>query len=211
MHSDAGHRDRVKERFRQEGLDNFTDVHVLELLLFYAVPRKDTKELARTLLDRFGSFAAVLEASAAELEAVPGMGKNIATYLTLLTAAGRYYQVEKSRQDTILDSTDKYGHYLLQRYYGRRMETVYLLCLDAKCKVLGCQLVGEGDVNSANIPMRRMVEIALATNATTVILAHNHPSGLALPSYEDVITTKRIAAARQSTCPFYHRHKQPNA
>ncbi len=195
MHSDAGHRERVKERFRQEGLDNFADVHVLELLLFYAVPRKDTKDLARALLDRFGSFTAVLEASAAELEAVPGMGKNIATYLTMLTAVGRYYKVEKSRQDTILDSTDKYGHYLLQRFYGRRMETVYLLCLDAKCKVLGCQLVGEGDVNSANIPMRRMVEIALATNATTVVLAHNHPSGLAIPSREDVMTTRQLASA----------------
>ncbi len=195
MHSDMGHRERVKDRFRQEGLDNFSDVHVLELLLFYAVPRKDTKELARQLLDHFGSFTAVLEASAAELEAVPGMGRNIATYLTLLTAAGRYYKVEKSRQETILDTTEKYGNYLLQRFYGRRMETVYLLCLDAKCKALGCAMVGEGDVNSANIPMRRMVEIALATNATTVVLAHNHPSGLAIPSREDVLTTRQLAAA----------------
>ena len=195
MYSDMGHRNRVKERFRREGLDNFADVHVLELLLFYAVPRKDTKELARQLLDHFGSFGAVLEASAAELEALPGVGKNIATYLTLLTAAGRYYKVEKSRQEVILDTTEKYGHYLLQRFYGRRMETVFLLCLDAKCKVLGCQMVGEGDVNSANIPMRRMVEIALATNATSVVLAHNHPSGLAIPSREDVLTTKQLASA----------------
>lgn len=195
MYSDAGHRERVKERFRREGLDHFADVHVLELLLFYAVPRKDTKELARKLLNHFGSFAAVLEASAAELEAVPGVGRNVATYLTLLNATGRYYLVEKADREIFLDSTEKYGNYLLQRFHGRRMETVFLLCMDAKCKVLGCQCVGEGDVNSANIPIRRMVEIALATNATTVVLAHNHPSGLAIPSREDVLTTQQLASA----------------
>lgn len=195
MHSDTGHRDRVKDRFRREGLDGFAPVHALELILFYAIPQKDTKELARTLLNHFGSYTAVLEASAAELEAVPGVGKNVATYLNLLAAAGRYYQVQKAQQETILDDVEKYGNYLLQRFYARRVETVFLLCLDAKCKVLGCQLVGEGDVNSANIPMRRMVEIALASNATTVVLAHNHPSGLAIPSREDVQTTRQLASA----------------
>lgn len=195
MHSDTGHRDRVKDRFRREGLDGFAPVHALELILFYAIPQKDTKELARTLLNHFGSYTAVLEASAAELEAVPGVGKNVATYLNLLAEAGRYYQVQKAQQETILDDVEKYGNYLLQRFYARRVETVFLLCLDAKCKVLGCQLVGEGDVNSANIPMRRMVEIALASNATTVVLAHNHPSGLAIPSREDVQTTRQLASA----------------
>ena len=72
---------------------------------------------------------------------------------------------------------------------------MYLLCLDAKGKVLCCQMVGEGSVNSAGVPIRRVVEIALAANATTVVLAHNHPSGLALPSYEDIATTKRLAVA----------------
>ena len=74
-------------------------------------------------------------------------------------------------------------------------ETVFLLCLDAKCKVLACRKVGEGSVNSANVPIRRIVEIALATNATSVVLAHNHPSGIALPSDEDVATTYRVAEA----------------
>lgn len=195
MHSDLGHRDRVKERFRKEGLDSFDQVHVLELLLFYAVPRKDTKALARALLDRFGSLSGVLEASTQELEMVPGVGKNVSTYLSLLTATGRYYLVHKAENETILDSTEKYGNYLVRRFFGRRSETVYLLCLDAKCKVLSCQKVGEGDVNSVNVPIRRMVEIALMTNATTVVLAHNHTSGLALPSREDVLTTRQLACA----------------
>lgn len=195
MHTDAGHRQRVKERFRKEGLDEFDEVHVLELLLFYAVPRIDTKPLARGLLDHFGSLALVLEATAEELMSVPGVGENMATYLNLITAAGRYYQKSRTDRPVILDSAEKYGSYLADLFYGRRNETVYILCLDAKCKVLCCRKVGDGDVNSANIPIRRMVEIALGVNATTVILAHNHPSGVAVPSSEDRNTTERLAMA----------------
>ena len=105
MHTAAGHRQRVKDRFRKEGLDSFDEVHALELLLFYAAPRIDTKPLARSLLDRFGSLALVLEATEAELMAVPGVGENVATYLTLITAAGRYYQMCRSERPVILDST----------------------------------------------------------------------------------------------------------
>ena len=90
MRTDAGHRQRMKDRFRNEGLDHFDEVHVLELLLFYAVPQKDTKPLARALLDRFGSLPLVLEATVQELMTVPGVGENIATFLSLITAAGRY-------------------------------------------------------------------------------------------------------------------------
>ena len=195
MYTEAGHRQRVKDRFRKEGLDEFEEVHALELLLFYAVPRIDTKPLARNLLDRFGSLALVLEASQEELLSVPGVGENVATFLTLITAAGRYYQKCRSDRPVILDSTHQYGSYLVDLFYGIRNEMVYILCLDAKCKVLCCRKLGEGDANSANVPMRRAVEIALNVNATTVILAHNHPSGVAVPSTEDVAATERLASA----------------
>ena len=195
MHTEKEHRQRVRERFHNEGLDHFDPVHALELLLFYAIPQKDTKPIARALLDRFGSYTAVLEAGTAELEAVEGIGPAAATFLNLVHAAGRYYQVQKAAEEKILDNVEKYGHYLLQRFYGTRRETVYLLCLDAKCKLLSCTMVGEGDVNSANIPIRRMVELALAANATSVVLAHNHPSGIAVPSREDVLTTRQLATA----------------
>ena len=195
MLTDAGHRQRVKDRFRKEGLDSFDEVHALELLLFYAIPRIDTKPLARSLLDRFGSFALVLEATPEELIAVPGMGENGATFLSLVTAAGRYYQKCRTDRPVILDSTEKYGSYLSDLFFGKTNETVFALCMDAKCKVLCCREVGEGDVNSANVPIRRVVGIALGVNATTVILAHNHPSGFAVPSAEDVGTTERLASA----------------
>ena len=190
-----GHRQRLKNRFRQEGLDKFDEIHVLELLLFYAVPQKDTNPLAHQLLDHFGSLSQVLEAPAEELEKVPGVGTNVSTLLNLTTALARYYMVNRMEQNVILTSSDQCGDYLLPYFVGRRNETVFLLCLDAKCKVLGCKEVGEGSVNSASVPIRRIVELALGMNATSVVLAHNHPSGVALPSGEDVQTTRRLAAA----------------
>ncbi len=190
-----GHRQRMKERFLAEGLDNFSDIQVLELLLFYAVPRQDTNPIAHALLERFGTLAQVLETPVAELEKVKGVGHNAAVLLNLSTELGRRYQVSRMMQTRILASVEECGKYLVPRFFGRRNETVFILCLDAKCKVLGCVEVGEGSVNSAGVPVRRIVETALAYNATTVILAHNHPSGLALPSGEDVQTTHRVAAA----------------
>ena len=193
-----GHRQRLKDRFLREGLDNFDELYVLELLLYYCIPRKDTNPIAHALLDTFGSLTGVLEATVEELERIPGISHNAATFLNLVHQTGRYYQVKRVQTGDILRTIDQCGNYLVPHFYGRENETVFLLCLDAKCKVLGCKLVGEGSVNSANIPIRRVVETALNTNATTVILAHNHPSGLAIPSDEDVETTMRVAKAMEA-------------
>lgn len=191
----SGHRQRMKERFLKEGLDHFSDIQVLELLLFYAIPRQDTNPIAHALLERFGSLPQVLEAPVEELEKVPGVGPSAALLLNLATAVGRYYMVQRSQNVTILNTIQACGDYLKSVFIGRRTELVYLLCLDAKCKVLCCREVAEGSVNSANVPIRRIVEMGLAANATSVILAHNHPSGIAIPSDEDVATTHRVAAA----------------
>lgn len=193
-----GHRQRLKDRFRREGLDNFDELYVLELLLFYCIPRTDTNPLAHRLLDHFGSLTAVLNASTEELEKVEGVGINASTFLTLITQVGRYYQVQQSEPGRILRSVEQCGNYMIPYFFGRERETVFILCLDAKCKVICCKMVGEGSVNSANIPIRRVVEIALGANATTVVLAHNHPSGLAIPSADDIQTTHRVAAALEA-------------
>lgn len=190
-----GHRERLKQRFLEEGLDNFTDVQVLELLLFYAIPQKDTNPIAHGLLNHFGSLSQVLDADVAELKKVPGISEHSATLLALVTQLARFYQVDCAQRVEVLTSLDACGAYLVPRFFGRSNETVFLLCLDAKCKVICCKEVGEGSVNSASISVRRIVETALNCNATTVILAHNHPSGVAVPSSEDVQTTRRIAAA----------------
>ena len=193
-----GHRQRLKERFRRESLDNFDELQVLELLLFYCIPRRDTNPLAHRLLDHFGSLTAVLEASPEELEKVEGISREAATFLPMAIQVGRYYQVRRAAPGDILRTTEQCGNYLMPYFFGRETETVFLLCLDAKCKVICCKKVGEGNVNSANIPIRRVVEMALSANATTVVLAHNHPSGLALPSADDIQTTHRVAAALET-------------
>lgn len=190
-----GHRQRLKNRFLEEGLEHFDEHQVLELLLFYCIPRQDTNPIAHALLEHFGSLAQVMEASPAELKKVAGMGESSATFLSLLNSFCRYYQINRSSSAVILNTLDECGRYLMPFLYGRRNETVYLLCLDAKCKVLCCKEVGEGSVNSAAVPIRRIVEMALGANATTAVLAHNHPSGIAVPSGEDQLTTRQLALA----------------
>ena len=191
----AGHRQRLKERFLKDGLDNFEEHQVLELLLFYGIPQRDTNEIAHELIRKFGSLSRVLEATPEELMEVKYVGDNVTTLFQLITAVARYYQVSCAMREEILTTIDSCGKYLVPFFYQRPNETVFLLCLDAKCKVLACEKVGEGGVNSAGVPIRKIVELALKENATSVILAHNHPSGLAIPSSEDVQTTRRVALA----------------
>ncbi len=191
--SPVGHRRRVKDRFLAEGLDHFDEAHVLELLLFYAIPQKDTKPIAKSLMARFGSFPLVMEASIDELKKVEGIGENAAAFIKLVAETGKYYQVKKESDTKILSTPDAFGKFFVPRFRNLRNETVMMICLDAKCKLLCCHELGQGSVNSANISTRRIAEVALGVNATSVVLAHNHPSGLAIPSNDDINTTRHIA------------------
>ena len=194
----SGHRERLKKRFLQQGLDGFTDIQALELLLFYSIPRQDTNPIAHTLLNHFGSLSQVLEAPPEELIQVGGIKEHSAVLLNLINQMGRFYLVNKAQRERVLPTIEDCARYLQPYFYGRMTETVFLLCLDAKCKALCCREVGEGSVNSAGISVRRIVETALREGATSVVLAHNHPSGIAIPSTEDIQTTRRVAAALQS-------------
>lgn len=190
-----GHRARLKERFEKEGLEHFSDVNALELLLFYAVPRQDTNPIAHALLERFGSLAGVLDAREEDLVQVPGVGRSAATLLHLIPALmGRYMQQSRELGD-ILSTTTQCGQYLLPYFFSARDEKVYLLSLDAKCKVLDCRLIHTGSVNTAGVSVRKIVEAAISANATSVVLAHNHTSGIALPSEADKATTARLFEA----------------
>ena len=190
-----GHRERTKKRFSEHGLDNFDDHNVLELLLFYALPRADVNPIAHALVDRFGSLAAVFDAPPDELVNVPGIAENTATFIKLIPQISRRYLLSKSSVNDILDSTKKAGDYLLPYFFAERDEVVFMVCLDARCKVLHCRLLARGSVNSAGVSVRKIVETALLFNSTSVILAHNHTSGVPLPSSEDRDTTRRVAAA----------------
>ncbi len=193
-----GHRARVKKRFLEEGLDHFSDIQALELLLFYAIPRADTNPIAHRLLEHFGSLSQVLEANPEELKKISGVGENGALLLNLIPQMGRFYMTDRASAPGVLTTLEQCAQYLMPRFFGRKLETVFLLCLDAKCKVLCCREVGEGGTNSTGISIRRVVETALGVNATSVVLAHNHPSGVALPSPEDIQTTRRVAMALQA-------------
>ena len=191
----SGHRKRLKERFLKSGFAGFEDHEVLELLLFYCIPRRDTNLIAHNLIERFGTFAQVLDAPISELKKVDGIGENAALFLSVLRQASGFYQINRNAKNKALTSTEAYGRYLVPYFSTQRREEVYLLCLDAKCMVLCCRKVGDGSINSTSISVRKIVEIALAANATSVVLAHNHPSGIAIPSAEDIATTKLVANA----------------
>jgi len=167
-------------------------------LLFYAIARRDTNPIAHGLLERFGSLSRVLEASTEDLKKVPGVSDHTAALLHLVPQLSRYYQVNCAQNMDVLASLEDCAAYLIPRFVGRTRETVFLLCLDAKCKLLCCREIGEGSIHAASISVRNVVEVALETNASIVVLAHNHPSGMAVPSDEDVQTTRRIAAALRS-------------
>lgn len=191
----SGHRQRLKDQFLTHGMDPIHDVNVLELILFYAIPRQDTNPIAHRLLNTFGSLAAVFDATPEELMERGGLSKNAATLIKLIPAAARRQQLSRSSCHQLLDSTQKCGDYLVPFFFGATQEEVYLLGLDAKCKVLGCVKLSTGSVNSAGLSIRKVVECALNMKASSAVLAHNHTSGIAVPSQEDIRTTQSISHA----------------
>lgn len=198
MPEHTGHRQRMRQQLFTSGMDSLSDVQVLEVLLYYAIPRADTNPIAHRLLSRFGSLSGVLEAAPQELLQVEGMGEASAQLIALIPQLERRHFIDRSGPAKILNSTSKCGQYLVPFFHGEQEEVVYLLCLDAKCKVLACVPVHRGSITSAAISVRKIVQTALNQNAASVVLAHNHPSGYALPSPEDLETTRTLQGALQA-------------
>lgn len=186
-----GHRQRLKTEFLARP-DSFPDHKALELLLFYANPRSDTNPLAHALMDRFGSLAGVLDASPAELQKVSGVGGHAAVLLKCVKELSGRYLAGRTGMDNIVDGSRAACSVLRPYFFGARNERVCVLCMDGKRKLLGVRQVAEGNVNAVEVTTRLIVEAALSLNATGLILAHNHVSGLALPSPEDRATTLHL-------------------
>ena len=189
-----GHRNRVRERYLNTGLDAFQDYEALELLLFYAIPRKDTKSTAKNLIARFGSLPAVLDATLEELTEA-GLSPNAAILLKLVPDMNRYYAVKTDGAGQKVHSTSDAGRILCAMFRHEQTESVRLLCLNAGGKVLKLALLNEGDINAVHFSVRKIVETALSAKAVSVILAHNHPGGTLTPSREDLDATKSAKAA----------------
>ena len=179
-----GHRQRMRQQFLSHGPQSMADHELLELALFYAIPRRDTNETAHRLLEQFGSLDRVLTAPEQELEQVEGVGQNAAVLLRLIGAMGDRAR-QPGREKKIVASVDQAGAYFLRLLDGQRTEQLYQLCVDGKGKVLSCRV----------LCLRQAVENALLSGASGVFLAHNHPSGVALPSRADVQATVQVRDA----------------
>ncbi len=191
-----GHRQRVKERFLQDGLEHFAPHEMLELLLFYAVPQRDTNVMAHRLLERFSTLSGVFTATQEELCAVEGIGEHAATLLRLLLpVASRVMTEIREAHKTDAFTVERAGEYLIKRYLGETSEIIYLLLFDNAKHLIDCVRVYEGSVNSVSITPRMLIEIALSYHASSVILAHNHPNGLPIPSTDDIDTTNLLVGA----------------
>lgn len=189
-----GHRRRKREQFLQHGLDSFAEHEVLELLLFYAIPRRDTNETAHLLLKKFGSLRGVLGAPAEELKKVEGVGENAAAFLALISAVERRAR-RTDADEKILNSVESVGKFFLRLLCDERREVLYQVCLDAKGKMINYYRLASGTASVAPVSVREVVENALRCDASGVLLGHNHPSGVALPSEEDRQITLQIRQA----------------
>ena len=187
-----GHRERLRARFAEHGLESFNELNALELLLCYAIPRRDTNEIAHRLLDAFGSLSGVFQASMQELTSVPGIGENAATLILMVPQIVKKAHVSKAKETKIIRNSTDAGNYLLPYFLDEPDEIVMMLCLDNKRAVICCREMGRGVVNCVDANIRRMVETALKVKTTTVIIAHNHPNGVALPSREDDNFTRTL-------------------
>jgi DNA repair protein RadC len=194
----SGHRERVRRRFLDESLDGFKDYEALEMLLFYAVPRQDTKVIAKRLIDQFGSLQAVFHTPPERLMQEAGLTEATAALIAMLPQLARKIEEQQAQENARIRSTLDAGRDVIAMFRGRQDESVRILCLNASGKVVRRARIAEGDVNAVHFPIRKLVEEALACKAVSVILAHNHPGGTMAPSQEDLDATKAAKAALET-------------
>jgi len=187
-----GHRERFRQRYIDSGLDGFNDHEIVELILTYAIPRRDVNLLAHQLVGQFGGLAGVLEADVKELSAVEGIGARSAVLIRLFNDVGRIYQLRKSGDRVLLNTTQALGQYCVTLAYGRAYEMLNMVCLNAQKKLINTVMVEEGTPGEIQIQARKLIEIAIRNKADSVVLTHNHPGGTAMPSHSDISTTRVI-------------------
>ena len=191
MHEE--HRKRMRERFLQSGFDGFSDHEILECLLYYSIPRGDTNELAHRLMERFGSVRNVLEASPEELTEADGIGEHSAFLFKLTCETLRRYAKDTLLEAPTYKTLSSVSEYLCRKFVGCGTERVYLMLLNNRLSLIDCCLISEGTVNNSIVPIRKITEKTMFRKASVVVLAHNHPNGVAYPSQSDLEVTSEIA------------------
>lgn len=195
----VGHRERMRKRLLSTSPSAFADHEILEMLLYYTNARGDTNETAHALIEAFGSLEGALDADPDRLQAVWGVGESTAVLFTLLGEVSRRYMMQKisggNKPDAILDSPEKLVDFFLPHFLGATKELAYVLLLDNSMRPLDCFPIGDGSVSSIILSVRGIAERAYTKHAAAVVLAHNHPGGLAVPSGEDINVTRHIQEA----------------
>ncbi len=186
-----GHRQRLRDLYLNEGIDSFNSHQVLELLLFYALPQRDTNPLAHKLIDELGSISGVFDAPVSSLRAL-GLTDNTISLIKLIPDLSRLYNDDKRDYTSKRVDTGRLCEYFRPKFIGRNEEYLYVLLMDKKFKELYCGVVSKGSINTTDVPILKILELSVTYNAYYVAIAHNHPSGLALPSLEDIKTTKKL-------------------
>lgn len=188
----SGHRERIRQKIADVGIDHMSPHEVLEYLLFFCIPRKDTNPIAHELISTFGSLAGVLEAEPSELEKVKGISSTTAIFLTSVPHVSRYYLKDRWKEKPVFRDNMQLGNYLCDLFAGEKNEAFYLLSFDSQNGLINTDLIERGIINQASTYPRVMVEKALKNNASMVVLAHNHPGGTMAASKEDIEFTKTV-------------------
>ena len=201
-----GHRERLRRRFIERGADALADYEMIELLLFQALPRRDTKPLAKALIGRFGSYAGVLRAAPAELAEVPGVGRAAVAAIRMVAAAATRLAQQELLGAEMLDSWDRLVAYLRIRLAHEKTECFRVLFLDSKNRLIADEEMQRGTVNHTPVYPREVMKRALEVAATAVIMVHNHPSGDPSPSRADIRMTGEIRDIGRSLGIALHDH-----
>jgi DNA repair protein RadC len=196
----------MKKKFTATGVDAFHDYEVLELLLFYAIPRKDLKPLAKDLLKKFGTLKGVMDASIRDLEGITGVSTHTAVLIKLIRDMGSLYLKEKAKEKPQITCTRELLDYCRTAIGGLKDERFCVIYLDAQNKITGMETIQEGIVNQAVVYPRKVLENAIAQKASAIILVHNHPSGHVKPSDADIKLTKTIRDTARMLDILVHDH-----
>jgi DNA repair protein RadC len=192
-----GHRQRMRERFYNEGIDNFEPHEALEMLLYFSIPRKDTNDLAHKLIDRFGSFHAVLEADRKALLDF-GLTENTAALINMVPAFSNYYLQSRSSGTPTLSNLTDIGNLAVMKIGTRKNEVFALMLLDSQSHYINFEIIEHGTVSSTSVSPRKVAESVLRNNAVNVVFVHNHPGGSLQASGEDKLLTQNLAVLLKS-------------
>lgn len=195
-HSHYGHRQRMREKFIKDGnLSDYPAESILEMLLFYAIPRSDTQALAKSLIEQFGSLKGVFDAPLASLKSVNGVGENTAVLIKLVPSLIRAYLDDETKNITHILSTAHAVEFLKPKFAAASSELMLALCLNHSGRLIKCSRIAVGDADKAAIDINHLLLEVTSCNAASVIIAHNHPGGVCAPSYEDAVITEEISKA----------------